>query len=127
MRSVSKARGKTLLLIGAIVGAIAVAASCDGGSTLPMLGSVTVDSARPSITVIPASATLRVGDTLRFVAQVPGSATASVSWRVSDTAVASIDAISGLLRAQSKGVVTAIATSLADTGLKGAAAVTVTP
>jgi uncharacterized protein YjdB len=79
-------------------------------------------------TVSPASATLRVGDTLRV--RAPAELCANpVQWRwhSSDTVVASIDSLDGLVRAKRQGSASIVNELLSDRNEKGAAAITVTP
>jgi uncharacterized protein YjdB len=78
--------------------------------------------------VSPAKLVLAVGDTARVSAS-PGCAVLpvpfSVTWRSSNTAVASVDSLSGLVRGLGTGQATVIASVVRDTVVKGAAAVQV--
>jgi uncharacterized protein YjdB len=72
--------------------------------------------------VSPTSATLHPGDTLRASAQMsdcggPVSPLPS-RWLSADTTVATVDSISGLIRARSLGTTTIIAAALADRNVK---------
>lgn len=90
------------------------------------------DCSLDGMRVTPASASLRVGDTVRLTAQIPHCGThdvaGAVAWRLSDTTVASvatIDTTTALVTARAPGASTAIAEAVANTALKGAAAITV--
>ncbi|MGH7617891.1 MAG: Ig-like domain-containing protein [Gemmatimonadaceae bacterium] len=78
----------------------------------------------------PASATMHPGDTLRL--KVTGSVDCSSSitswrWRSSDTTVASIDSLSGLVHATRPGTATAIAAAVQIPSVMGASAINVNP
>ena len=73
--------------------------------------------------VIPASVTLFPGDTFRFRVDYNGA----VRWRTSNSAVSDVDSLTGLVLAKAAGSVTVVASVVADTNLRGAAAVRVEP
>ncbi len=78
-----------------------------------------------SLTVSPAMAVMNVGQTLQFMATVyPLGINPNVSWRSSDTSVATIDP-SGKLTARKVGQAVVIAISLTDPSKFGTASVTV--
>jgi uncharacterized protein YjdB len=114
-----------------LIGAVAfVAMAC--GADRALQTNPPVDSLITCLLVVavsPASVTLHPGDTLRL--QVTGGAGCTPftewRWRSSDTLVASVDSIGGLVRARSRGVATAIAEAVSDRNVKGAAAITVVP
>jgi hypothetical protein len=93
---------------------------------------VTVTEARPdssvtSVTVSPPSANLNVGDKITLVATVTGGAgltNRNVTWSTGNAAVATVDA-NGQVTAVGGGTTSIIATSAANTAVKGAAAITV--
>jgi len=74
--------------------------------------------------VSPITAKITVGDTVRFTADIC-RASGPVRWSVSQTTVAEIDSVSGLLRARAVGSATVIAANVSDPNLKGVAAVEV--
>jgi hypothetical protein len=114
-----------------VIAALALAATACGADR-PVGTTPPVDSLVGCIGLIavnPATATLHAGDTLRLKI-TGGSNCNSISqwrWRTSDTLVATIDSIEGVVRAKSRGVTTAIAEALLDRNIKGAAAITVVP
>lgn len=79
-----------------------------------------------SVEVVPASAVLHVGDTLRLQAAACG-VTTGWTWQSADTLVASIDPSTGVARAQRPGTATLSARARADSVIRGAALLTVTP
>ncbi|MGE5101442.1 MAG: Ig-like domain-containing protein, partial [Deltaproteobacteria bacterium] len=77
--------------------------------------------------ITPSSANLNVGDKLTLVASVmagPGQ-TRDARWTTANASVATVNATTGEVNAVGVGTTTIIATSVADTTLKGAAAITV--
>ena len=98
-------------------------------------GDATYTAEQPSCvligpTVRPSSATLYVGDTLRAAVSPPplcGRPEALVvfRWSSSDTLVASVDPLDGLIHARDVGTVTIIAYAVADPNIKGGALVNV--
>lgn len=79
-------------------------------------------------TVSPASATLHPGDTLRVRASYspcPAAAAPSFRWRSSDTLIAVVDSLTGLVKARSLGQASIIAMALSDRSLMGAMALQV--
>jgi uncharacterized protein YjdB len=81
--------------------------------------------------VSPPSVTLHAGDSLRATAvvqQCEGQPTSTtVRWRTSDTAVAIVDSLSGLVRARASGRSTIIASLVVNPQIEGAMALTVAP
>jgi uncharacterized protein YjdB len=76
--------------------------------------------------VNPPSATLSIGDTVRFSASItgpdkcfpPGVTSASpVRWSTPDSAIAKIDSLTGLLAAQAAGTANVIVSALGNGGL----------
>ena len=87
-----------------------------------------VDSTVTGVTVSPPSANLNVGDKVTFTAVVTGGAgltNRGVTWSSSTPTVASVDATTGVVTAVAGGTTSIIATSSANSQIKGAAAVTV--
>lgn len=87
-----------------------------------------VDSSVTQVTVTPSTAQIQVGGTQTFVANVvggPGLTNRNVTWSSSNTAVATINA-SGVATAVGAGQTTIIATSAANSSVRGAAVLTVT-
>ena len=74
--------------------------------------------------VRPNFATLHPGDTLRASASLPsctaGAITPTFRWSSSDSSVALVDSLSGLIRARSLGTATIIAALAAESSVKGA-------
>ncbi|MHB1312922.1 MAG: Ig-like domain-containing protein [Gemmatimonadaceae bacterium] len=95
------------------------------------LGEMFVPPPRPPVayvTIAPITATLRLGDTLRFVAAVPGppGPATALSWTSSDATKVTVDS-TGLARAvaaPTPGIVIC-ATLKADAGSKGCATIVI--
>jgi uncharacterized protein YjdB len=100
-------------------------------SSAPKSAGTTTDCTLQSITVSPPSATLHVGDTLRGIAQTPSCRSNQMVetfwWRTSDTSVAAVDSVAGLLRAKHTGTATVIATATSNPAILGAMALVVVP
>ena len=87
------------------------------------------DSAVTAVTVQPGAATLNVGDKVTLVATVtagPAQTNRNVTWTSSNTTVATVDN-AGVVTAVAGGTASIIATSAANTAIKGAAVITVNP
>jgi hypothetical protein len=79
-------------------------------------------------TVSPPLATLHPGDTLRARASYspcPAGPAPSFRWRSSDTLIAVVDSVMGLVRARSPGQASIIATAVSEPALRGAMALDV--
>jgi len=79
-------------------------------------------------TATPPSATLHPGDTLRVRASYtpcPAGSPASFRWRSSDTVIAVVDSVTGLVRARSVGQATIVAAVVAEPSLVAAMALQV--
>lgn len=112
---------------GLAVGTTTITALAAGDTTKVTSASVTVRAA-PVVTVSPATNTLNIGDQRTITATVtagPGVSTA-VTWRSSNTAVATVSA-GGVVTAIGLGTVLVTATSVADTSADASATVTVAP
>jgi uncharacterized protein YjdB len=117
-----------------LVVAIAVAASACSSSDVVSLATDGCDSeVLHTVTVSPASATLHPGDSIQVVAIAdPCSAAAQVNtgaffWKASDSSVATVDSVSGMVHARSTGTATIIATSSLIPAISGAMSLTVSP
>ncbi|HEX8944117.1 MAG TPA: Ig-like domain-containing protein, partial [Gemmatimonadaceae bacterium] len=87
----------------------------------------TQDSTVTAVTVSPPTATLNVGDKILLVATVtagPGQTNRNVVWTTGNAAVATVDA-NGNVTAVGGGTTSIVATSSANSNVKGAAAITV--
>ncbi len=112
--------------------ALAIAAASGfwgcGGSSDPPRSSAPTPTPSPSIsvTVTPNTVTLSQGATQFFAATVTGTTNTSVAWGVQENSGGTIDS-TGIYTApqNSTGTFHVVATSLANTGAKGIAAVTV--
>ena len=117
---------KLSLFVAALV-AVGACSATSGAITAP--DSVSCITIGP--TVRPSSATLHPGDTLRVSASLPscglGAPTATFRWASSDSSVALVDSLSGLIRARSLGTATVIAAWAADRSVKGAMLLVVAP
>jgi hypothetical protein len=116
-------RGRCLWL-----GALFLAACSDGDASAP---PVVLPPRRgvEGISVSPPSATVRVGDTLRFRATVSGSQArdTNIVWASSRPDVAAIDSVRGLAQALSVGSATLIATVRSNTNFRAGAQLVVVP
>jgi hypothetical protein len=84
----------------------------------------------PTPTMSPSSATIHPGDTLRVRANYtpcPTGLTPAFQYRSSDSAVAIVDPVNGLIAARSPGTSTIIAIAVSDAALTAAMALQVTP
>lgn len=107
-------RGFALLALGSLT-----FSACDESTTPVQPTPVTV-------AVTPATAQVQVNGTTTLVAVVSGNANQNVSWRSSNTAIATVDA-NGTVRGVAPGSVGIIAVSQADTTARAAASITVVP
>ena len=110
-----------------------VATMPDGTASQPVFTSIAAPAAI-TVSVSPATTSVRVKQTRQFTASVDGTTNTAVTWKVNDivggnNAVGTISA-TGLYKAPStvprQGTVTVSATSVADTTKTGAASVTIT-
>ena len=117
---------KSLFFVAALV----VAGACGAAArdVVTPIDSVSCITIGP--TVRPASATLHPGDTLRVSVSMPacalGTTTETFRWSSSDSSVAFVDSLSGLIRARSLGTATIIAALAAERSVKGAMLLVVT-
>jgi hypothetical protein len=113
--------------VGAGTASITATSTADVDKKASVTITVTAPAVR-NVTVAPANAVLRPGETLGLVANVdadPGVAR-TVTWTSSNNAVATVTA-AGVVTAVTPGAVTITATSTANTSVSGAAAITVRP
>lgn len=114
-------------LLSLIVLAELLACTADPSSVAPVAPNCGLSGP----TVTPATATLHVGDTVRAtVALTPcqGIPTPAVFlWRSSDTLRASVDSITGLVRARRSGGATIVASLVIEPAISGAMALLVIP
>jgi hypothetical protein len=114
----------------AVAGILVAACGCRGSDVTTDLG---VDDCLVLPVVSPASATLRVGDTLHLTASTKiclgkiDTNLAPYSWTSSDSTVATVSTTSGLVLAIREGRVTIAAASVNEPLVKGAMALTITP
>lgn len=116
MHKLSRSLFVGVLAMGALV-------ACDNVDPTPPAPQVI------SVTVVPASVQLAVGQTASLAATVIGDAgltDRTVTWSSSNSAIATVDA-NGVVRAVAAGQTTILATSRADVNVRGAASVVVTP
>ena len=116
------------VLLAAIgVGLFICACSAEGMKSV----QTTPDCTLPTPTVSPPSLTLHVGDSQRASASFrpcPADAgMATFRWQSSNTSVAVVDSIAGLVRAVDTGRTTIVATAIDNRALRGAMALTVVP
>ena len=104
-------------------------AACDGSAPIAAAIDAPVTGCIGNATVSPASATLRVGDTLRARASLSSCSVAgrpTVQWTTSNAAVARVDS-TGLVLARAQGLATIVASLSAEPAVKSAMAVNVVP
>jgi hypothetical protein len=101
------------------------------GRAVNVTGMQAVDCILLSVTVSPPSVTMHPGDTLRAAAHPPppcGSmVTYTFRWLSSDTTVASVDSVSGLVLARHQGTTTIVVDVADNRSVQGAMAVQVVP
>jgi uncharacterized protein YjdB len=98
-------------------------------TSAPQAGS-SVDCTAQGPTVSPASATVHPGDTLRANARqnpCPLDQTTTFWWKTSDTSVATVDSVAGLVHAKAIGRTTILAIVTANPQITGAMVLTVAP
>ena len=119
---------KSLLFVAALVAVGACGATASDAVTPIDSPGCTL----PGPTVRPNPATLHPGDTLRASASMPSCpldppVTTTFRWASSDSSVASVDSLSGLIRARALGTVTISAAATLDRNVKGAMLLVVAP
>ncbi|HTE45842.1 MAG TPA: Ig-like domain-containing protein [Gemmatimonadaceae bacterium] len=109
----------------------AVGGACDHSTpeTAPLIEQPSGTCISLGPTVSPNFATLSPGDTLRPTVAAPCGfpATAPFRWSTSDSKIASVDSVTGLVTAQAQGSATIVAALVADRTIKGAMLVQVKP
>ena len=110
-------------------GLVLAIVACSGETSSPP--SEDVGCVASGAVVVPSVSTLHAGDTLRATASLPPCpgrpSFIDFHWRASDTLIATVDSISGLVRARRPGVATIIASAVLDPSVKGAMALSVDP
>ena len=127
-RAVAYLEIRMRVLLAAIgVGLVIGACTAEGTKSV----QTTPDCTLPGPTVSPPSATMHVGDSLRASASFqpcpPDAGAATFQWRSSNTSVAIVDSIAGLVRAIDTGSTSIIATATENRALVGAMALKVAP
>jgi len=117
--------GVRWIVVG-LVAVISIACSDQSPKT-----NIRADTPGPDCTgdprVSPATATLHIGDTIRLTAHVGCSASLTVwRWASSKDTIAFVDS-GGVVRGVNAGVVTIVASLVADPNVKAAAAITIVP
>jgi hypothetical protein len=117
---------RTFCIVGALAAVAAIACSDQAPKSSLRADTPVVDCfGEPRVS--PASATLHIGDTLRLSYSLSCTTTLTAHrWSSSRDTVATVDS-AGLVRGVSGGIVTIIATAVADPSVRGAAAITVVP
>jgi uncharacterized protein YjdB len=112
--------------------AVGGVAGCSSDKPIAVLDTVTPPRSciAHGPVVTPATATIFVGDTLRVKAQAntclnPAAAADSFRWFVSDSIVARVDSLTGLVTGRSAGTTTVIARQNLDRTIQGAMVVRV--
>jgi hypothetical protein len=106
--------------------ALAALTACGDKTTAPT--PTQVPPGVQLVTVTPATANLQVGDAITLSASVSADAgitDRSVTWASSNTAIATVDAATGAVKAIATGVATVTATAKADANVKGSALINV--
>ena len=108
---------KVLLFVAALVALTACGAPTNDVVTPTNLPCITIGPRTQ-----PSSATLHPGDTLRVSVILPpcSSTLTTFRWFSSDSSIAMVDSLSGLIRARAVGTVTMVATAVADPNFKTA-------
>jgi hypothetical protein len=116
---------KTVLGASLVLGAL----GCSRDASAPVAPEIGCVLLGPSTT--PTNATLHVGDTLRVTAQfspcpaLPNSI--AFRWRSTDTLVATVDSLTGLVRARRLGTASINAWTILDPAIQGTMALAVVP
>ena len=109
------------------IAALSALAGCSHGPTASKPDTVQLAGCVSVIGVSPPSARLFVGDTIRFASVgqpcSPPDFGPWFGWRSSDSTVASVDPLLGLVKARAAGTVTITLFWISDPTIKGAAAV----
>ena len=105
---------------------VILVAGCSHTSAPQTESSVDCTLQNPSVS--PPSATVHPGDTLRANVQVnPCLPQTTFIWKTSDTTVATVDSVAGLVRARAIGRTSILAIANANPQIIGAMALTVAP
>jgi uncharacterized protein YjdB len=111
-------------------GAVSVIA-CSSTRSVETPDYMGLPCAAVGLSVMPASATAHIVDTLRVTATplrgCSGIAGSTFRWRSNDTSIATVDSLSGLLRARATGNVAIVARAVEDTTIAGAMILKVIP
>jgi hypothetical protein len=125
MSSIQDSRLRARACRSAFLGALVILAGCDGGPA----PSGTDQPAYPlpvQVWVTPATATLRLGDTVRFRGGVQNyRGDTSVTWQSLNPQVATVSP-TGLVRGVTAGTAIVVGMVAADPGIRSSASVTVT-
>jgi uncharacterized protein YjdB len=118
-------RRLSLVSVGIALGA------CSASTVAPAQDTDCANMVSPAI-VLPSTATLSVGDTMRLTAILAahcpgGPTTAQWRWESGNSALASVDSLTGLVTARAAGTTTVVATATFDSTIAGAATVRVLP
>lgn len=122
------------MIVVAVMALIVVGVAACTGADSPTLSDSLGECNLPEAFVTPAAATLHIGDTLTLSVKggpCPQGGTTTQpprwTWRSSDSAIATVDSSSGLVRARAKGSTTIISTLVSDAAIQGAGNITVVP
>jgi hypothetical protein len=95
----------SLIRLAPFTGTMLAALAC-GESGVPGATSVAPPSVTAGLAIAPASAMLRVGDTIRFSVPRCVSDLSQARWRAGNSSVVSVDSLHGLVMAREVGVST---------------------
>lgn len=112
---------RKLGLLGLMLGATLLGAACDNTTTTPPPPVVV------TLNLLPDAATLTVGQTLQMTVVITNSTNQAATFASSNTAVATVNATTGLVTAVAQGIAVITATSAADATAKDASTITVNP
>jgi uncharacterized protein YjdB len=110
---------------GLAIGTTTITATAAYDLSVSATAAVLVSSAGVSVSVTPSTVSLQVGQTQALTATVTGASVTSVIWTSSNSAVASVDGLTGVVTARANGTATITARSIFDITKTATATVTV--
>lgn len=123
---VATVNASTGVVTGVAAGSVTITATADVDAELKATATVTVTPA-PTISMTPTTATVNQNETVTVVATVQNLSNTDVTYVSSNTAIATVNASTGVVTGVAAGSTTITATSVANSSLKATATITVNP